>query len=248
MLASSKKIRFVCLSDTHGLTKDFDFEVPPGDVLIHSGDFTNVGEPHQVAEFSEWLGKQPHPIKIVIAGNHEISFDVENYKLLAPWFHRKIGPVDPVKTKELLKNCIYLENSSTEVHGYKVYGSPWSPELWGWAFNAKRGEEIAKIWEKIPTDTDILITHGPPHGIMDYDEISKENEGCEELLKAIKERIKPLVHVFGHIHEGYGVFKQDGTTFINAATCDMHYVPNQKPIVFDLPVKGEESLVKVSTD
>jgi len=243
MFSSAPRIRFVCLSDTHGRTKDFDFEVPEGDVLIHSGDFTNVGEPHQVAEFNEWLGKQPHPIKIVIAGNHEVSFDVQNYKELAPKFHKKFPDLDPIKTRALLTNCTYLENSFTEVHGYKVYGSPWSPELCGWAFNAERGKEIADIWEKIPTDTDILITHGPPYGILDFDEMLDRKEGCEDLLKAVRDRVKPLYHVFGHIHEGHGVLKKHGTTFVNASTCDISYVPNQRPIVFELPVKGEESLL-----
>jgi len=64
----------------------------------------------------------------------------------------------------MLTNCIYLEDSSTTVHGYKIYGSPWTPYFFGWAFNAQRGKECAEIWSKIPTDTEILITHGPPHG------------------------------------------------------------------------------------
>jgi len=243
MFTSSPTIRFVCLSDTHGHTNDFEFEIPDGDVLIHAGDFSDIGEPHQVVEFNEWLGKQPQPIKIVIAGNHDLSFDVANYKNLAPEFHKDLPPIDPVKTKALLTNCIYLEDSSTEVYGYKVYGSPWSPELCGWGFNAKRGKEIADIWDKIPTDTDILITHGPPYGILDYDSIQNENGGCEDLLKAVKNRIKPLYHVFGHYHEGYGVLKKHKTTFVNASTCDLHYKPIQKPITFDLPVKRAEGFL-----
>lgn len=79
---TKKTIRFVCVSDTHGLTEKL--EVPHGDVLIHAGDFSNVGEPEIIEDFNTWLGSLPHPIKVVIAGNHDISFDVENYSKLGP--------------------------------------------------------------------------------------------------------------------------------------------------------------------
>jgi len=242
---NNKVIRFVCASDTHGMTDNL--KIPDGDVFIHAGDWSNVGEPEKVQKFNDFLASLPHPIKVVIAGNHEVSFDIENYDRLKDHFltHMR-NPCDPIKVRAMLTNCIYLEDSFTMVHGYKIYGSPWSPEFFNWGFNAKRGEEIMKIWDKIPDDTEILITHGPPYGIMDDDVMVGERIGCHDLLKVVKERVKPLVHVFGHVHEGHGVIEEDGTKFINAAICDEHYKPILEPIIFELPVKEEKETEKKS--
>jgi Icc-related predicted phosphoesterase len=235
------EITFVCISDTH--TKTYGLTLPPGDVLIHAGDFTSTGLPDEVEAFNTFLAAQKFEYKVVIAGNHDITFDVDNYE---PHLQKRF-PSNFTKYKQQthftaqevkakLKDCIYLEDSSCEIHGYKIYGSPWTPVYDDWGFNLPKGEKLLEKWQKIPSDTDILITHGPPYKILDKT-LNNINTGCENLLKEIQERIKPLYHIFGHIHEAYGVEKVDGTTFINASTCTLSYRPNNKPVVFTLPKK-----------
>jgi Icc-related predicted phosphoesterase len=114
--------------------------------------------------------------------------------------------------------------------------SPWQPEFGAWAFNLKRNsKEIRSIWEKIPINTDILITHGPPYGILDLS-VGKDHAGCQALYERVRV-IKPKLHVFGHIHEAYGKQqggKQQSTIFVNASTCSIRYQPVQAPIVIEL--------------
>ena len=211
--------------------------MPPGDVLIHSGDFTYTGYPKEVLDFNEFLGKQDFQYKIVIAGNHELTFDLENYKNLSKLYkNHKYKSYNAEQIKKSLTNCIYLEDSSCEVFNYKIYGSPWQPDFPEWAFYAAQGEEIHQKWKKIPDDVDILITHNPPFNIMDIC-IQKMHWGCKELLKEIEERVNPKVHVFGHVHEGYGVIQMKKTMFVNPSTCDAYYNPVNEPITFKLPYK-----------
>ena len=235
------EITFVCISDTH--TKNYSINLPPGDVLIHAGDFTSTGLPNEVEDFNTFLAAQKFEYKVVIAGNHDITFDVENYEAyLKKRFHSYFtryklqAPFTAEEVKSKLTGCIYLEDSSVDVLGYKIYGSPWTPVFCDWGFNLPRGEKLLEKWKKIPTDTDILITHGPPYKILDKT-FDNTYTGCEDLLKEIQERIKPLYHIFGHIHEGYGVQKVGETTFINASTCTLSYRPTNKPVVFTLPRK-----------
>jgi hypothetical protein len=142
----------------------------------------------------------------------------------------------PEYAKSLLTNCTYLEDSSTTCLGYKIYGSPWQPTFCNWGFNLPRGQKLLDKWQLIPADTDILITHGPPLGFGDILQDCRKRTGCYELLKEVRERVKPLYHVFGHIHEGYGVWREGGTTYVNASTCNLDYNPENRAIVFDLPL------------
>jgi hypothetical protein len=114
----------------------------------------------------------------------------------------------------------------------KIWGSPWQPEFYNWAFNLPRGEALKEKWDMIPVDTDILITHGPPFGKLDYVDYSKINVGCEELLKRVEE-IKPKIHVCGHIHGGYGYVFDGNTHFINASILNDRYEFRNKPIIVD---------------
>jgi Icc-related predicted phosphoesterase len=91
------------------------------------------------------------------------------------------------------------------------------------------------VWAKIPDQVDVLITHGPPANILDLTFLG-QHVGCPQLLQRIKQ-IKPRLHVFGHIHEGYGREEQDSTIFVNASTCNLRYKPSQPPIIVDLEVK-----------
>lgn len=221
-------MRIVCLSDTHNCNEQI--EVPDGDLLIHAGDATGRGTVDEIHAFSQWFAGLPHKYKIFVAGNHDWLFERSSL------YARSI----------LGREVIYLQDSATVIEGYKIYGSPWQPRFYDWAFNLKRGAELAAKWRMIPLDTDILITHGPPHGILD--EVPRfldatrqsyyiENTGCEEL----RQRVETLaefgnlkLHIFGHIHCGYGQTEQFGVKFINAANCDEGYDPTQLPIVFEL--------------
>jgi Icc-related predicted phosphoesterase len=213
--------RIVCISDTHNCNEEI--EVPDGDILIHSGDATTIGSVEQLKAFNRWFAGLPHKCKIFVAGNHDWLFERNND------LARRL--LDP--------SISYLQDSSIEIDGLKIYGSPWQPRFFDWAFNLNRGPEMAEKWAMIPDDIDILITHGPPHGILDLVPRKgwNENTGCEELRKRVEQianfgRLK--LHVFGHIHCGYGIHEELGVKFVNASTCDEQYNPTQTPIVVDL--------------
>ena len=184
------------------------------------------------------MGTLPHPHKIVIAGNHEITFQEGFYdRSWERWKKffgdKKIENFGASDAKALLTNCRYIEKESLEILGVKIYGSPWSPEIVGsgWAFGYPGGLEK---WNDIPLDTDVLMTHGPPAGILDKN-IFGGSCGCHMLLSRIV-KVKPLVHVFGHIHETYGTEIPNGmsTVFINGSNCNAKYRIGNKPIVFDV--------------
>jgi Icc-related predicted phosphoesterase len=209
-------MRLVCLSDTHLRTRAL--QVPPGDVLLHAGDLTGHGEGDEVREALAWLAGLPHPHKVLIAGNHDFLFQRE-----------------PVEARALLAEhpgLTYLEDSEATVAGVRIWGSPWQPWFYDWAFNAERGEALRRIWAKIPAGLDVLLTHGPPAGILDRTWDGRE-VGCADLLDAVN-RAHPRFHVFGHIHEAYGRLERDGTLFVNASTCDRLYRPVHAPVVVDL--------------
>jgi Icc-related predicted phosphoesterase len=211
-------MRVVCLSDTH--SRHDQLHVPPGDVLVHAGDSTMNGGIPEIAAFNYWLGTLPHPHKIVIAGNHDWLFELM-----------------PALAESLITNAVYLRDSAVTIEGVRFYGSPWQPRFMNWAFNLSRGSEIKRKWDLIPEETDVLITHGPPHGILDsvphHLTGIAEHLGCEELFSALK-RITPRLHIFGHIHESHGVTEEPRITFVNASICDPDYRPVNAPIVLEL--------------
>ncbi|RZU41344.1 metallophosphatase domain-containing protein [Edaphobacter modestus] len=216
-MAKTSAIRIVCISDTHGQHRKL--KVSAGDVLIHAGDFMLSGRRlEEIVDFDDWLETLPHRHKIVVAGNHDLLF--EAYPELA---------------QARLKNARYLENAGAEVLGLRIWGSPIQPTFHNWAFNVDRGAAIRRYWKKIPANTDVLITHGPPFETLDKANILGSHLGCEELAKVVS-KIKPRLHVFGHIHGGYGKEAADGsTTFVNCAVVDERYVLAHAPIVVDLP-------------
>jgi Icc-related predicted phosphoesterase len=209
-------MRLVFISDTHNQTA---FTVPDGDVLIHCGDFSMQGNAGEIRRFDEWLAKQSHQYKIVIAGNHELGFEDS-----------------PASARRLLKTPIYLQDSSTTIEGVKFYGSPWTPFFNSWAFNLMSGRTLALKWEMIPDDVDVLITHGPPFGILDRNP-EGDHCGCVELYEAV-ERVKPKVHAFGHIHHSAGAERIGETLFVNACIVNEQYRVAHEPIVVDLFAKG----------
>ena len=213
--------RIVCISDTHNCNERI--VVPDGDILIHSGDATVTGTPPEIVKFNGWFSRLPHKHKIFVAGNHDWLFEWDN------GFARSL----------LDASIVYLQDSSVEIDGLKIYGSPWQPRFFDWAFNLMRGPEIAEKWAFIPDDIDILITHGPPHRILDAvpRNWGIDYSGCEELRVrvdniAIHGKLK--LHVFGHIHCGYGTDENNGVKFVNASSCDESYAPTQSPIIVDI--------------
>lgn len=210
----SKNFKCVVLSDTHCLHRKV--EVPDGDILIHSGDFTSVGRKKEIKDFNNWFSSFPHKYKICIAGNHDILFETQ-----------------PDVAEALLgDDIIYLKNSFIEIEGIKIWGSPMTPSFGSWAFTRPRGKDIRRIWDNIPEDTDILVTHGPPYGILDMT-LEYKAAGCEELSYAIL-RVQPKYHIFGHIHEGYGVEVRGNTTFINCSVVTRSYSVKNHPISFSI--------------
>jgi hypothetical protein len=233
------KIKIVCFSDTH--SQHHNLDLGSGDILIHSGDFSVCGYNDEISEFNKFLAKQDFTYKIVIAGNHELTFDEGLYQQLL-----KTNPdceaLSPTDAKAMLTDCIYLENTGVELFGYKFWGSPITPEYYDWAFMKKRGEDIDSVWKLIPSDTDVLITHGPPMGVLDKS-ISGEHTGCDRLLYHVVERVKPIYHIFGHIHESSGTFsfeieKGKVVNFINASTCNYQHKPVNQIYTFYLDKKN----------
>lgn len=208
-------IRIICISDTH--SQHENLTIPDGDILIHSGDATYKGTPFEIMKFGLWFCSLPHKMKIFVSGNHDWMMQRQERDAL-----------------EHLSGCIYLKDSSVEVDGFKIWGSPWQPFFYDWAFNLQRGEEIQKKWDLIPVETNILITHGPPFEILDKN-LEGEHCGCQNLRDTIFSRLKNLkLHVFGHIHEGYGQTEVNGIKFVNASICTRAYKPTNPPIVIDL--------------
>lgn len=216
--------RIVLISDTHEVKPLADLDLPDGDILIHAGDWSNVGSDLGVMimanQFKALIPKYKLGV-VLTAGNHEVGF--EKY---SPW-----------AKKRTFEGLYYLEHESVELGGLKIFGSPYTPEFsHGWAYNVPRGKPLVDMWAQIPDDTQILITHGPPYGYGDYAPYSKENVGCEDLLARVGQLKELRAHIFGHIHPGYGWSQKaghEGPIFVNASTVDENYIVAHKPIVIE---------------
>jgi Icc-related predicted phosphoesterase len=238
-------MRVICISDTHTKHREMELynPLPQGDVLIHAGDLSNRGSQRDVEEFIEWFGGlEGFKNKIFIAGNHDFSFENASgvrSNIIDPyqWFR------DIINEEYLSKlGIVYLEDSGFLINDerfsrpIKIWGSPWQPEFYNWAFNLPRnGEELKEKWDLIPNDTDVLITHGPPYDCRDFvpPSYGGEKVGCELLRKRVDE-VKPSLHVFGHIHYAYGSAYIGDTLFVNASVCTERYDPWNKPQVVEL--------------
>lgn len=201
-MKSARPARLVCLADTHGLHRQAD--VPEGEFLLHAGDFLRTGtDPAEIEDFDDWLGGLRHPHKIVVAGNHDLLFER-----------------DPKQARKRLRQAVYLENAAATIGGLRFWGSPVTPVLPDWAFSSGRCPDLRKFWTVVPERVDVLLTHGPPFGTLDREHIWGEHFGCRELTRAIL-RARPRLHVFGHVHGGWGQERigenEDQTRFVNCA-------------------------------
>jgi predicted phosphohydrolase len=211
---NGKPLRIVCVSDTHG--RHDQIPIPPGDIFIHAGDFSRDADLSELRRFDEWLGTLPHRHKVVIAGNHDLLFGSAGSN-----------------GQKLLKNAIYLKDQEVIIEGVKIYGSPVIPKMGHGAFELKSEVMREQVWKNIPDDTDVLVTHTPPHGIRDTIKRGWQ-VGCEPLALRVRQ-VQPRLHVFGHIHEAYGVEERDGTTYANAAMLGEGGKTDRSPLVFELP-------------
>lgn len=187
----TKPVSIVCISDTHNSQPT----LPDGDILIHAGDLTQSGSLKELRAAVDWLRAQSHPIKIVVAGNHDLCLDA-NYN------NNTHSATDHVSLSSSIdwEDIIYLQNTETTVtcqngRSIHIYGSPCSSRHGNWAFQYPRSENIWK--GNIPGNVDILVTHGPPRAHLDL------NFGCVHLLDELW-RVRPRLHIFGHVHEGAG--------------------------------------------
>ncbi len=224
-------MRITFISDTHGKHKQITDDLPGGDLLIHAGDLSSRGYDHEVQQFYKWFDSiNNYDHKVFIAGNHDWGFQDNSEKIL--------GLLTGYKTIDYLEddwiNVGDSDPMDPEVNVVKIYGSPWQPEFYNWAFNLPRnGEELQAKWDQIPIDTDILITHGPSWGKLDTVYHSRSVPlGCELLRDRIAV-VKPKIHVCGHIHTGYGHVFDGETHFINAAVLDERYDYSHKPLTAD---------------
>jgi len=228
----SENIKIISFSDIHGMSGMLKIE-GEYDIAIFSGDAGTYQNPYRnqnsILEFIEWyssLSNIKH--RIWISGNHCTSIE-----------H---GLVDAKKLSEE-KGLIYLQHESIEVEGLKIFGSPYTPRFgYGWAFNKDRGEQMRECWSQIPEDTDILVVHGPPHGILDKIQ-SGERVGCEDLRDRIKELKNLKLVQFGHIHEDYGYELVDDVYYVNASVLNLRYELVNEPLVFEV-LEGKE-IVKI---
>jgi len=192
------------MADTHGFHADLS--VPDGDVLVHAGDMTRGGSLDELREVGAFLSALPHRHKIVVAGNHDWALFRQPDQALAA-----------------LGDVTYLRDAPAVVEGLRFWGSPWQPEFFDWAFNLPRGRALAERWALIEDDTEVLVTHGPPRGYGDrcYD---GRREGCDDLLARL-ERVRPSLHLFGHIHEDRGHWRLGPTLVVNATVAECELAP-----------------------
>lgn len=180
-------------------------------MIIHSGDASNNRDPiinhNEMWDFKEWWNKLEVKYKIYVAGNHDTSI------------YHKVFDYRELENE----NSFYLENDDVEIEGIKFYGSPYQPLFGNWAFQ-RTDNKLFKMWNKIPEDTDVLITHGPPKGILDLAEDRNhrlEYCGDKHLFNRVM-KIKPKYHLFGHIHNNGNQINVDqrvynDITFVNSA-------------------------------
>lgn len=231
------KITFI--SDTHTYMYDKknykELILPEGDILCFSGDIMTSGyNEGEIIHFLKWFSKQPFFYKIFIAGNHDRLFETNHYI------------TDEIISNYIDYGVVYLNNSSFEYEGVKFYGTPYQPFFCNWGFNIPDSHKLKEIYSMIPIDTDILLTHCPPYGILDQSHQSnwsnltgEKHLGSVELREVLDEMSQkdtsPRVVAFGHIHGDGGKKIQIGNTvYINASLCNEDYEPLNDIITIEL--------------
>nr|HEX4319159.1 metallophosphatase domain-containing protein [Kofleriaceae bacterium] len=199
-------MRIVAVADTHLFHGDLT--VPDGDAFVHAGDLCRGGDLDELREAAAWIAGLPHRHKLVVAGNHDWAFARE-----------------PDAARAVLRDTgiLYLEDGELSVDGLRFYGSPWQPAFHDWAFNLRRGPELAAVWARVPLGLDVLVTHAPPAGIGDDSPVGGR-AGCAD-LRARLAVVRPRVHLFGHIHQDGGLWERDGVVHANVTTWECERAP-----------------------
>jgi 3',5'-cyclic AMP phosphodiesterase CpdA len=232
-------MKITMISDTHNKHKSLNGDLPGGDILLHAGDISSMGHKHEIESFLTWFDKiDNYDTKVFIAGNHDWGFQTKPDQCR--------GLLTGYKTVEYLEDeelVLYLDGSNGDrpEENVRIYGSPWQPEFYNWAFNLPRnGPGLQHKWNMIPENTDILITHGPAWGFVDDVEGRRgQHLGCELLAERIKE-IKPKIHLCGHIHSGTGHYFDGHTHYFNASVLNEQYIYTQSPWNIDWnPITNE---------
>jgi Icc-related predicted phosphoesterase len=185
----------ICIvADTHRRHREVN--IPPCDLLIHCGDFCNFQNEDELTleDADMWFAEAPATHVLCIGGNHDFPLQRREFRF---------------------SHATYLQDSLLELGGLKIYGTPWCPDLTGFAFYATEAELIER-WRGIPSDIDILISHTPPYGILDFPSTGSPHLGCPHLRRELK-RIRPGLHAFGHVHASFGTYKDETTHYVNAA-------------------------------
>lgn len=228
-------MKIAVVSDIHGKYRDINY--PSADLLIYAGDLLPnhtwgrkdaYYQLNVLQDFNNHLrnlkSKKGYKEIIVVAGNHDWCFEYENFQ-----------------SRKILTDAIYLQDESCNINGLKIYGSPWTPWFYAWAFNFpdhnsnffKAKQYAEACWDNIPDDTQILITHGPPYGILDKTKqinwkgktIPSKNVGCRFLELRLRQLMQLKLHIFGHIHPSRGQKKIGRTLYVNASICTEEYKP-----------------------
>ncbi|MDB4265370.1 metallophosphatase domain-containing protein [bacterium] len=201
------------VADTH--RKHRELTIPECDVLIHCGDFCSFEQEDErtLDDVDCWFAEAPAKHVVCVGGNHDFLIQSREFRFA---------------------HATLLEDSLFEVNGLTIYGSPWCPDLSGFAHYATE-DELIERWKKIPTGVDILITHTPPHGVLDLPASGFNHLGCPHLAKELQ-RIQPQLHLFGHIHASHGTHVKGGTKFVNAAVVggrnlEVRHAPTMETII-----------------
>lgn len=212
-------MKIICISDTHN--KHRQLNIPKGDVLVHAGDISEGGTKREIIDFLDWFSTQPHEHKIFIAGNHDFyleKLDREALKKLIP------------------KNLQYLENSGVTIQGVKFWGIPHTQNDGQWAFNHDNRLKTSNPWNEIPGNTNVLITHSPPYKINDLLK-NGEHIGSASLYTALNKKHINF-HIFGHVHDAYGITQLNNTQFINASSIDNKHQHFNEPLSITIKTLG----------
>jgi Icc-related predicted phosphoesterase len=201
----------VILADTHEL--HHELQIPPGDILIHAGDWTMFSKSlRKIEDFNAWVGDLPHRRKLLVPGNHEFYLEA-----------------DPGR-RTLTDNATVLIDQAVEIDGLKFYGSPMTP-LYGGAFGRSSPIDRQIHWARVPNDTNVLVVHGPPFGILDSIPGQADHVGDPELLARCQELPNLRLVCFGHVHAGHGMEERDGVLYVNAALMGIDGELAHSPVV-----------------
>lgn len=257
-------MRLALVSDTHGKHGELqrgweasgDWDLLLGcDAVVHCGDGTRVGTPHEGAALLRWLTRVAlaGPAVLLVPGNHDFCFDpawrATTERGLERHGHRAAYGEAFGRLRVEHPLVHFLVDSGADVGGVSFWGSPVTPWFNDWAWNRARGADIRRHWDMVPAGVDVLVTHGPPRGVLDAlsdrnwkpDRPEGRNPGCHDLLETVA-RVRPALHCFGHIHEARGYRREGSTLFVNCSSLDERYEPCGPPVFVDVS-RGSAELV-----